>query len=43
MDALINALEDDPEKHAPHLMRAGDRLSFVTNAEHVCAEFTLKQ
>jgi hypothetical protein len=43
MDALVDALEHDPEKHAPHLIRAGHRLSFAANAEHVCAEIMLKK
>ena len=36
-------LEHDPEKHAPHLMRGGNRFSLATNAERVCAEIMLKQ
>ena len=31
------ALEHDPEKHAPHLLRGGNRFSLATNAERVCA------
>jgi hypothetical protein len=43
MDALVDALEHDPEKHALNLMRAGDRFFLATNAEHVCAEIMLKK
>jgi hypothetical protein len=43
MDTLVDALEIDPERHAAAL-DAGRRPVFpLTNAEHVCAEITLKQ
>jgi hypothetical protein len=43
MDALVDALERDPEKHAAGL-DAGWRPVFLpTNAEHVCAEIMLKE
>jgi hypothetical protein len=43
MDALVDALEHDPEKHAAAL-DAGWRPVFLpTNAEHVCAEIMLKK
>jgi hypothetical protein len=43
MDALVDALEHDPEKHAGAL-DAGWRPVFLpTNAEHVCAEIMLKE
>jgi hypothetical protein len=43
MDALVDALEHDPEKHAAAL-DAGWRPVFrPTNAEHVCAEIMLKE
>ena len=43
MDALADALEHDPEKHAAAL-DAGWRPVFrPTNAEHVCAEIMLKE
>ena len=39
----IMLLEHDPEKHAPHAMRGGNRFSLATNAERVCAEIMLKE
>jgi hypothetical protein len=43
MDALVDALEHDPEKHAPHLIRTGDRVFLVTNTERICAEIMFKK
>jgi hypothetical protein len=43
MDALVDALEHDPEKRAPHFIRAEDRFFLAANVEHVCAAIMLKQ
>ena len=34
-------LEHDPEKHAPHLMRGGNRFSLATNARRLRGDHAL--
>jgi hypothetical protein len=43
MDALVDALEHDPEKHAPALDAGRTPVFFAANAGYVCAEIMLKK